>query len=190
MKENYLPATAILGKRAFAFLIDWYLGSAFSVIPLGIIWNMLTKEETINTDLRLFESPYCWLAGLLGLLFGAIYYYIIPLCCWRGQTVGKKLMKLQIVGEDGTPLQVGRLAIRQIVGVMILEGAFMLTGQYALQMITILTFETVGTVLNYILFAVFIFSAFLVIKRGTAAHDILAHSKVVEISNNINKGGR
>lgn len=147
-KEKFLPVSAMLGKRAFAFLIDWYLGSAFSVIPLGIIWNMLTKEEIINTDLKLFESPYCWLAGMLGLLFGAIYYYIVPLCCWKGQTLGKKLMKLQIVGEDNNPIPAGRLGVRQIAGVVILEGAFMLTGQYALQMVTMLTFESVGIVLN------------------------------------------
>ena len=35
-------------------------------------------------------------------------------------------MNIRITGEDGQPLAPDRLAVRQIAGVMILEGSFML----------------------------------------------------------------
>ena len=73
----YVPAP--WSRRGFAYLLDGYLGSAFSVIPVGLLWNMLTGEVVINTDLTLFDAPYGWLAGFLGLVFGAIYYYVIPM---------------------------------------------------------------------------------------------------------------
>lgn len=179
-KNNSEAKSAPWNRRVFAFLLDWYLGSAVSAVPVGLMWNMLTGEEVINTDLALFEKPYGWMAGMLGLLFGAAYYYLLPLWGWKGQTLGKKLMKLKIVGEDNQPLPAGRLAVRQLVGVMFLEGAFMLTGQYAVWMFSMLTVGAAGRMLNYLLFGVFLISAWLAFREGKAAHDIWVHSKVVE----------
>ena len=50
-KQKFEPAPAPWNRRGFAYLIDGYIGSAFSVIPVGLLWNMLTGEEVINTDL-------------------------------------------------------------------------------------------------------------------------------------------
>lgn len=183
-KKNDTPAPAPWNRRVFAFLLDWYLGSAFSAIPVGLIWNMLTDEVVINTDLTLFEMPYGWIAGMPGLLFGAVYYYAIPQWGWKGQTLGKRLMKLQIVGEDNRYLSAGRLAVRQLAGVMVLEGAYMLTGQYVVQMLTMLTMGSGGKVLKYLLLGVFLISAWMALRDGKAAHDLWAHSKVVENKNN------
>ncbi len=176
-KIEVIPAPP--NKRIFAFLLDWYLGSAFSAVPVGILWNMRTGETAINTDITLFEAPWGWLAGLLGLLFGAIYFYGIPCRIWRGQTFGKRLMNIRIIGEDGQPLPADRLALRQIAGVMILEGSFMLTGKYVTQMLAMLTTGTVGTVLGYTMFAIFLLSVWMVYKGGNAVHDLWACSKVV-----------
>ena len=165
MKGKKKPEPAFVpapwSRRGFAYLLDGYLGSAFSVIPVGLLWNMLTQEVVINTDLTLFDAPYGWLAGFLGLVFGAVYYYVIPMWVWKGQTLGKRLMNLRIVGEDNNPLPAGRLAVRQLAGVMLLEGAFLLTGQYAVQMLTMLTLGAAGKALNYLLFGVFIVSVWL-----------------------------
>lgn len=178
------PEPAPLNKRAFAYVLDWYLGSAFSSIPVGILWNMRTGETAINTDLLLFENSYGLLAGLLGILFGAIYFYAVPQLIWKGQTLGKRLMRIRIAGEDGGTLSAGRMALRQIVGVMLLEGAFMLTGNYFTQMISIVAFDMVGKLFNYIIFAVFIISACLIWKDRTAIHDMLVHSIVIENKKN------
>lgn len=174
----YVPAP--WSRRGFAYLLDGYLGSAFSVIPVGLLWNMLTEEVVINTDLTLFDAPYGWLAGFLGLVFGAVYYYVIPMWVWKGQTLGKRLMNIRIIGEDNNPLPAGRLAVRQIFGVMVFEAAFLLTGQYAVQMLTMLTFGVTKKALSYLLFGVFLVSCWLAYRDGKAAHDIWAKSKVAD----------
>lgn len=89
-------------------------------------------------------------------------------------------MNLRIVGEDNNPLPAGRLAVRQLAGVMLLEGAFLLTGQYAVQMLAMLTLGAAGKALNYLLFGVFLISAWLAFRDGKAAHDIWAGSKVID----------
>ncbi len=181
-KKNVVPVPepAPWNRRGFAYVLDGYLGSAFSAIPVGLLWNMRTGEAAINTDLTLFEAPYGYLAGLLGLLFGAIYFFAIPMWVWKGQTLGKRLMNIRIIGEDNKPLPAGRLAVRQLLGVMVMEGAFLLTGQYAVQMLTMLTFGVTKRALNFLLFGVFLVSCWLAYRDGKSAHDIWAKSKVAD----------
>lgn len=178
------PELAPLNKRVFACVLDWYLGSALSSVPVGILWNLLTGENRIHTDLTLFEQPYGIYAGLLGLLFGAVYFYAVPLWIWEGQTLGKKLMGIRIAGEDGGQLSAGKLAVRQVAGIMLLEGTFMLTGNYFTQMISMLTFHMIEKVLRYFIFAAFMISACLTWKDHRALHDVLVHSMVIENKKN------
>lgn len=181
-KQNVVPAPepAPWNRRGFAYVLDGYLGSAFSAIPVGLLWNMLTGEDVINTDLTQFQVPYGYLAGLLGLVFGAIYFFVIPMWVWKGQTLGKRLMNIRIIGEDNNPLPAGRLAVRQLFGVMVFEAAFLLTGQYAVQMLTMLSFGVTKRALSYLLFGVFLVSCWLAYRDGKAAHDIWAKSKVAD----------
>ena len=99
MAKRKVIKKAPLNKRIFAFLIDWYFGWVFAAIPVGWLWNVLTREKTINTDILVFEKPYGLLAGVLGILFGIVYYYVIPLK-FEGQTLGKKFLSLKITDEN------------------------------------------------------------------------------------------
>lgn len=170
---------ASLNKRLFAYVIDWYFGWAFCAIPVGWLWSVVTREQAINTDITLFAKPYGFVAGLLGILFGIIYYYVVPLK-FDGQTLGKKFLSIKIVDENGDKLSAVNLAKRQILGVMIAESSFMLAGDYLCKMLGMLTFEMVGTVLTYVMLATFFVSCFMTFKNGKAIHDILGHSMVIE----------
>lgn len=88
-------------------------------------------------------------------------------------------MNIRIAGEDGGALPAGRLAVRQIVGIMILESSFMLTGQYATQMVTMLTAGAIGNALNYLMLGAFLISVWMVFKKGKAVHDLWSDSQVV-----------
>ncbi len=173
-------AYASLGKRAFAFLLDWYLGSVFSAIPVGFFWKKLTGEMEINTDITLFEEPYGYLAGALGLLFGVLYFYIVPAYVWDGQTFAKRLMRIKMVDENGGKLAKSHIALRQIVGILFLEGAYMLTGNYIVGMVSMATTDTVGRMLSYLMVMLFMGSVVLTVKSRKAIHDYMAHSIVIE----------
>lgn len=179
MKKNTKTKKAPFNKRAFAYIIDWYFGWVFCALPVYWLWNVVTKEANINTDITLFPKPYGIVAGLLGLLFGVIYYYVVPLKL-DGQTLGKKILSLKIVGENGEKLSAANLAKRQILDVMILESSFMITGDYVAKIISMFTFDIVGKVINYVMLVTFLVSCYMAFKKGTAIHDSFGHSMVVE----------
>ncbi len=182
-KDADMMKAGSFGKRCFAFVVDWYVGAAIASMPAIFLWEKLTGEVSPNTDLILFESPYGYIAGLLGIVFALAYYYIVPLAAWKGQTLGKRLMKLQIVDVDGSSISAGNLFLRQFVGIMILEAAFLMTGNMFSQMITMATTEMVGTVIGWIQIAAFIISVLLVWRKGYAIHDLLGRSSVIEYKN-------
>ena len=94
--------------------------------------------------------------------------------------LGKKFLSLKITNENGETLNAKDLAKRQIVGLLLLESPLMLAGNYVTQMITMYTFDVAGTVLNWVKVAILIISCYMVVKKGTAIHDIISHSMVIE----------
>lgn len=178
-EKRQLLKNAPLNKRLFAYLIDWYLGWVFTAIPVAYMWTVITQKMEINTDITLFEGPYGFIAGIFGVLFGILYYYVFPLLN-DGQTLGKKFLGIRIVDENGGKLNAYSLAIRQILGVMIAESSFILAGNYIAQMVGMITIKEAGTIITYLMLAIFVISCLLVIKKQKAIHDILAHSIVVE----------
>lgn len=168
-----------MSKRIFAYLLDWYLGWVFTAIPVAYMWTITTQKTEINTDITLFAGNQAFLAGILGVLFGILYYFVFPLLN-NGQTLGKKFTGIKIIDEKGGKLTTKALAIRQILGVMIAESSFILAGNYIAQMIGMLTIPEVGVFITYGMLALFVVSCIMVIKKQRAIHDIIAHSMVVE----------
>ena len=179
MKKGTRIKKAPLNKRVFAYIVDWYFCWVFCALPVCWLWNVMTKKTAINTDITLFPKPYGIVAGLLGILFGTIYYYVVPLKM-GGQTLGKKFLSLKIVDKNGVVLSAANLAKRQILGVMILESSFMITGDYVARIISMFTFDIVGKVINYVMLVTFLVSCYMLFKKGTTIHDNFGHSMVVE----------
>ena len=63
---------------------------------------------------------------LLGLLacIEIVFYVIIPRFVWNGQTLGKKLLHMRILPLHGERVGLARLAIRDLIGVVLIEGCF------------------------------------------------------------------
>lgn len=83
-----------LWKRIMAYGIDLYLGALCGTLPISIITYTILGEMTQN--IFLLEK---WL-GIVALLFSLsalfIYYILIPLKVFKGQTLGKKMMHIEI----------------------------------------------------------------------------------------------
>ena len=108
-----LPIAGI-GTRSIAHLID--LALLFSVLVVLFFASSLIVPDMVKaaTSLSGLERAA---SGLI--LFAAIWGYWTGLeIAWRGQTVGKRLMRIRVVKSDGSPIGVFECAVRNLMRVI------------------------------------------------------------------------
>ena len=145
MKYSNVP----LLRRLVAYGIDWYLATMVCGIPLMLVNSMKTGSTAINTSLP--EGAEGWLWGMVAILLGLLYYWLIPLL-WDGATPGKRLMKLRIVSltSGDTPSSFA-LLLRQGVGVLLIEGAIAFPSQLLRELLARFTGDKVMSIVQTIM---------------------------------------
>lgn len=96
--------------RILATFIDFvvfFIVSAILTAPFGAA-SALTTLQSIKTDnptdfsaLTAASAGTSLLANILQLIIYVLLFVVIPVFVWKGQTLGKKLLKLTIVRVDG-----------------------------------------------------------------------------------------
>ncbi|MDO4428794.1 MAG: RDD family protein [Atopobiaceae bacterium] len=172
-------APAPITRRFFAYLIDWYVGALCTAIPISLVAYKTTGDIT-NQYLTDYPSPFGIVAGVFALIFAFAYYILIPLFVWRGQTPGKRLCGIKIVQDDGSPVALPNLALRQIVGVTIIEGVIANASSIWHQMLTIVTGINFVHPLMYVGFAITLVSCFMILirKDHRCLHDFIGGTRV------------
>lgn len=173
-------AQASLSRRFFAYLFDWYVGGLATALPIAF-FSMRQYHTVQNQNIMLFSAPYGVIAGVLALMCAVLYYAVIPTWGWKGQTPGKRLLRLKIVQADGADASAGTMFLRQLVGMMVLEGGLVTASTIWHQLATLLTGVELVKPLMYVGMVVSAVSALLVVTRNhTAIHDRVAGTQVVE----------
>ena len=109
---------ATYGQRLIAYLIDWVI-----LIVIGVICGVL------GAILAQIAQPLVLISTLLNLVLQLGYFVVL----WgmdnpiteRGQTVGKKVMNIKIVKEDGSDLEI-KDAVLRLVGYFVSSIVIML----------------------------------------------------------------
>lgn len=175
--EELRPAG--LGRRFGAYLVDWYLGALATALPVSVV-SMKLFGTVQNQNIMTFQPPFGLIAGALGLFAALIYYVAVPVLLWRGQTPGKRWLKIKIVSGDGQEAGTGQLIIRQLLGIIVVEGSLVSASTIWHQMVSIATGIEVVRPLMYAGMAVSLVSAVLVLMgRRRAIHDMLGGTMVV-----------
>ncbi|MTH53655.1 RDD family protein [Bacillus mangrovi] len=126
--------------RCAAFLIDYAILSLIFIIPSIM---MIGGDPAENTTMRFSIFTFALVPAVI------LYFTILPMTKWQG-TIGKKLLGLKIINENGGRVSPGQAILRYI-GYVISNAIF-----------------TVG----------FIMAAFTDRKRGL--HDMIAKTYVVK----------
>ncbi len=168
-----------VARRFFAYLIDWYVGALCMAVPISIASSQLTGDIT-NQYLVDFPAPWGIVTGCAALLCACFYYVAIPLVIWPGQTPGKRLCGIRITMADGSPVDLPHLALREILGVFVLEGVVANASGIWHQMLTIATGVNFVHPLMYVGFAITLASCIMILVRKDhrCLHDLIGGTKV------------
>ena len=103
-----------------------------------------------------------------------IGYFVVFATLNKGQTLGKKLLKIKVVNKDGEKPSIWNMLLRSLFIYNIVSALF--------SIIFVNTFTYIYTIVGYVEFFVIIVSFFMVTykKDGRGLHDMIAGTNVIE----------
>lgn len=173
-------------RRISAYVIDWTLSGILIGFPGVVIFNLLCGTHELFTSLYVFPAKglsvgWSYVVCATSLMIFLVYFVVIPLKIWRGQTLGKRIFRLRIEHQDNKDLDLRTMLMRQMLGLLLVEGISTLAGTYLRQALTLLIGSYVELPLLAVAYVITMISAVLVFvsKKGLALHDLLARTCVV-----------
>lgn len=172
----------IRARRCLAMIIDWYLTNMFAVIPITFFLRGDDYLQPYMFDLSeySFQTGIC--LGLLGIIIGILYYLIIPTYVWKGQTLGKKICKIQVVDCYQREITLKTMIYRELLGATLLEGGIIITSTYIRKVLPLIGLSTLVNPLKYIAYVLTIISILYAYfqPNSQAFHDKLANTLVIK----------
>src|SRR5699024_2522806 len=127
--------------------------SLCTAIPIAITSQKLTNTM-LNQNIVEFEQPYGIISGVIAVLFAIFYFVIVPTYIYPGQTVGKRICKIKIVQNNNEPVTIKNMLLRQLLGIIVIEGVLVTASAIWHEVITIITQINFVTPLMYAGFVV------------------------------------
>ena len=151
------------------------------------MYSIVTSRSDMFSNLYVFEAlgydkTYGIIAGFLCLMTAILYFIVIPLKKYPGQTLGKKIAKIKILTWSDENVSIKTLAVRYAI-TFIFESPLFIISTYIMQTLTLITRFYVESVWTFVGIACTLISAAMVIytKKHCAIHDYVAKTKVVEV---------
>ncbi|MBD2004452.1 MULTISPECIES: RDD family protein [Cyanophyceae] len=122
-----------IGNRAYALFIDYIFLSAILLVFL-IVWAVFSIQlvALIESIALNNSSLSLWLIAILSLITFSIYvgYFVFFEAFWRGQTPGKRFVKIRVIRDDGRPIRLQHSTLRALlrpVDDILFLGVFLIT---------------------------------------------------------------
>ncbi len=106
-----------VGNRTLAYLIDSliiWLPYIFVIVPLArFVSRQIARSQAVqNSDV----AGWLWVSAILT-LFTFVWaggYFVLFETLWRGQTPGKRLIKIRVIRDDGRSIDLTQATLRTI----------------------------------------------------------------------------
>lgn len=180
IKKKYYESAGNI-KRLVAYAIDWYITSLLVMAPVALLYSMETGKKAVVIDIGLLSVPYAYIAFIIGLILSSYYLIYTPLK--TGQTVGKRLLSIKVVKMDGNDIDFKTMFIREMIGVVLIEGVMFTISTYFHEILAMLVNMTYSNYIAYGFAAVLFVSIILAIIKPEKRmlHDYLAGTKVIAL---------
>ena len=200
-KKEKVENKAFFSQRLMAFIIDFLIVTAIASIIsfpfvdkeknnklsdeiMTTINSYVNEEITINEYLDNFTVLSYKIAknsGIQSFVVIVLYvlYFVVYQLYAKGQTIGKKIMKIRIKSDNGD-LEMNQMIFRSFISnfilMDILSFIFMLFSKNSTYFYSVSIVETIQCILVVI-------SVFMIISRqdGRAVHDKMVHTRVVQV---------
>ena len=166
----------------FAMVIDWYLTNMLAVIPITFYFRGDDYLQPYMFELNEYSFQIGLLLGIYAIIIGIVYYVVIPSFVWKGQTLGKKLCKIQVIDQNANELTLQTILKRELLGAVILEGGIIITATYIRKLLPLFGLASFVTPLKYIAYALTIVSIGYAYFQpmSQAFHDKIANTLVIK----------
>lgn len=197
----------MIKKRIFAYIIDMIIITIISsfiyVLPIfekeqeyyleatnnytetykEYIENKKTEKDVLNAEYEMISTSSTLLIIRISTII--VYFSIIPYFK-KGQTFGKKIMKIQVVPNKGKTTNAGLYFLRGL-----------LSSNAIIEIISILilifasktTYQNTSLLINYITYFIYFLMLYIPLSRKDkrTLHDLITKTKVIELKTIDNK---
>lgn len=106
-----------IGNRAIALLIDYLIwGFLLLLLYIGMFYLIFQAGGFENSNLGEGDATWLWLVSIQILLVFVIYcgYFVFFETLWRGQTPGKRFLKIRVIRDNGQPARLPQATLRAL----------------------------------------------------------------------------
>ncbi len=170
-------------RRFVAMIIDWYITSMIAAIPVTFYFNKESYISASDFQLANYDLNIAIFLGIFAVISGIIYYVIIPIFIFKGQTLGKKLLKIKVVKQDKTEVDAKTIFIREILGSTLFEGGIATTAIYLRQLVQLFVPFNIFTPWTYLAYIITIISIGIAYfnKDSLTIHDKVAKTILIKV---------
>ena len=149
--------------------------------PVALLYSIETGKKALAIDISLLSLPYASIAFVIGVVLSVYYLVYTPIN--TGQTFGKRLLSIKVVKMDGNDLDIKTMIIREIIGVILIEGVMFTVSTYFHEIVAMLMHIPYSNYIAYAFTAVLVVSIIMAIIKPEKRmiHDYLAGTKVIAL---------
>jgi uncharacterized RDD family membrane protein YckC len=103
-----------IGNRTIALFVDNCVIWGIYIVVLYLISQGLTGLDAVGLEPDKTATQWLGAIGLLLSFAWFVGYFAVFETLWKGQTPGKRLAKIRVIGNDGRPIQIYQATLRAV----------------------------------------------------------------------------
>lgn len=169
-------------RRAVAYFVDWMLlATGMNILVVAVAFGLTGKLYAGLLPLVFFEAPMQIILLAVLAAIELLYYCGVPRYVWKGQTLGKRIMGVQVRRADGGRASLPTLVLRDLVCIVLIEGCFSPLSNYVRNALMLVCSSDVIQMTIWASWALGAISIGMMLftKRHRMLHDVLSGTIVV-----------